>query len=39
MRERGVREGLVERVDEVLRETKSRVRIGKQWGEFWMIKG
>ncbi|KMQ82463.1 rna-directed dna polymerase from mobile element jockey-like protein, partial [Lasius niger] len=39
MRERGVREGLVERV-EVLRETKSRVRIGKQWGEeFWMIKG
>jgi len=40
MRERGVREGLVERVEEILRETKSRVRIGKQWGdEFWTVKG
>jgi len=40
MRERGVREGLVERVEEILRETKSRVRIGRQWGEeFWTVKG
>ncbi|KMQ84308.1 rna-directed dna polymerase reverse transcriptase domain containing protein [Lasius niger] len=40
IRERGIREELVERVDEILRETKSRVRIGKQWGEkFWIIKG
>jgi len=30
VRERGVREGLVERVEEILRETKNRVRIGKQ---------
>ncbi|KAM0728548.1 Retrovirus-related Pol polyprotein from type-1 retrotransposable element R2 [Formica fusca] len=28
IRERGVREGLIERIEEVLRETKSRVRIG-----------
>lgn len=31
MMERGVREGLVERV-EILRETKSRIRVGGQWG-------
>lgn len=40
MKERGVREGLVERVQEVLRETKSRVRIGRQLGEeFWTARG
>lgn len=32
MRESGVREGLVERVEEILRETKSRVRVGGQLG-------
>lgn len=32
MRKRGVREGLVERIEEVLKETKSRVRIGGQMG-------
>jgi len=40
MRERGIREGLVIRMEEILRETKSKVRIGGQIGkEFWMIKG
>ncbi|XP_024886911.1 golgin subfamily A member 6-like protein 1, partial [Temnothorax curvispinosus] len=34
LRERGVREGLVERIEEVLRETRSRVRAGKELGEF-----
>lgn len=29
IRERGVRERLIERIEEVLRETKSRVRIGE----------
>lgn len=29
MKERGVRKGLVERIEEVLRETRSRVRIGE----------
>lgn len=32
MRERRVREGLVERVEEILRETKSRVRVGGEIG-------
>lgn len=36
MKERWVREGLVERVWEMLRETKSRVRMGREWGDsFW----
>jgi len=40
MRERGVREGLVERVTEVLRETKSRVRAGGEVEEgFWVARG
>jgi len=40
MRERGVREGLVVRVEEMLRETKSRVRVGKRIGEeFWTARG
>lgn len=30
MRRRGVREGLVERIEEILCETRSRVRIGRQ---------
>lgn len=35
-RKRGVREGLVERVDEILRETRSRVRIRSMVGKkFW----
>jgi len=40
LRERGVSEGLVERIEEMLRETKGRVRIGKELGEsFWTAKG
>jgi hypothetical protein len=40
MRERGIREGLIERVREVLGETKSRVRIGREMGEcFWTARG
>jgi len=36
MRERGIREGLIERVRKVLRETKSRVKVGGELGEsFW----
>lgn len=34
MRKRGVREGLVERCEEVLKETKYRVRIAEEEGEF-----
>lgn len=32
MRERGVRKGLVERVEEILRETRSKIRMGEQIG-------
>ncbi|XP_067217103.1 LINE-1 retrotransposable element ORF2 protein [Linepithema humile] len=40
MRERGVREGLVERVEEVLKETKSKVRVGgEEGGNFWTARG
>ncbi|XP_039312991.1 uncharacterized protein LOC120359478 [Solenopsis invicta] len=40
MRERGVREGLVERVAEVLRETRSRVRVSGEVGKgFWTARG
>jgi len=40
LRERGVREGLIERIEEVLRETKSRVRIGEEvTEEFWTGRG
>ncbi|XP_011859447.1 PREDICTED: golgin subfamily A member 6-like protein 22, partial [Vollenhovia emeryi] len=40
MRGREVREGLVERVEEVLRETKSRVKVGGEVGEaFWTARG
>lgn len=38
MRERGVREGLV--IEEVMRETRNRIRVGEQWGEeFWLGRG
>ena len=40
MRERGIKEGLVVKVEEALRETKSRVRIGEETGEsFWLARG
>jgi len=40
MRERGVREGLIERVEEIVRETRSRVRVGTEIGEsFWTARG
>lgn len=40
MRERGIREGLTERVAEILRETKSKIRIGREVGEsFWTVRG
>lgn len=40
MREREVREGLVERCGDVLRETIFRVRVGEELGkEFWTGKG
>lgn len=36
MRERGIREGLVIKIEEVVREIKSRVRMGERIGEeFW----
>jgi hypothetical protein len=40
MRERGVREGLRCRIEEVYRETRSRVRVGEIMGEsFWTARG
>lgn len=40
VRGRGVREGLVEKIEEVLRETRCRVRIGEEEGEgFWTARG
>lgn len=40
MRERGIREGLVRRVEELLRELKSRVRVGEFVSkEFWTARG
>ncbi|XP_076301876.1 uncharacterized protein LOC143219998 [Lasioglossum baleicum] len=40
MRKAGVREGLVERCVEVLRETRSKVRVEKKEGKsFWTVKG
>jgi len=40
MRGRGMREGLINRVEEVLRETRSRVRVGTQCGGvFWTARG
>lgn len=40
MRERGVREGLVGRTEEIMREIISRVRIGGEMGKgFWTARG
>ncbi|CAK9801077.1 Retrovirus-related Pol polyprotein from type-1 retrotransposable element R2 (Fragment) [Anthophora plagiata] len=40
MRNAGVREGLVRRCGEVLRETRGKVRVGKKEGNsFWTVKG
>lgn len=40
MRQRGIREELIERVAEMWRETKSRVRVVGEMGEgFWMARG
>ena len=40
MRKAGIREGLVKRCVEVLRETKSKMRVGEKEGEsFWTSKG
>lgn len=36
LKEEGVREGLIERIEDIIRETKSRVRIGEEISEeFW----
>src|SRR5436190_19152882 len=40
MRERGVREGLIKRCEDVIRETRNRVRVGEEVGmQFWTGKG
>ena len=40
IRGRGVREGLVERCEGIVRETRNRVRVGKVMGEmFWTGRG
>lgn len=40
MRARGIRKGLVSRVEEILGETKSRVRVRGVCGkEFWTARG
>jgi len=40
LRNRGVRKGLRERIGEIMRETKGRVRVGGELGkEFWMARG
>jgi len=39
MGERGIRGGLIERVGEILRETKSRMRIGEIGESFWTVRG
>lgn len=40
MRKKGMREGLIERTEELLRETKCRVRVGGKVGEeFWTVRG
>lgn len=40
IRGRGVREDLITRTEEMMREVKSRVRIGKEMGEvFWTARG
>ena len=40
MRERGIREGLVEKVEEMLKEVRSRVRVGDGLEKrFWTLRG
>lgn len=40
LRKRGIKGSLVRRTEEMVRETKSRVRIGEETGEnFWMVRG
>lgn len=40
MEERGVRGGLIRTIEEMVRETKCRVRAaGEVWEEFWMPRG
>lgn len=40
LEERGIKKGLTDRVEEILRETKSRVRVGREVGEsFWTALG
>lgn len=40
LRERGIREGLVQRCENLLRETRNRIRIGGKSSEvFWTGKG
>lgn len=40
MRQRGIRKGLIERIEEVLREIRSRVRVGKRVDKgFWTTRG
>jgi len=40
MRQRGIREGLIERVEKMMRETRSRVKIREKIGEgFWTARG
>lgn len=36
MKEQGVREGLIKRVEQVIRETRTRVKVGEEFGDsFW----
>lgn len=40
MREKGITDGITERVVELLRETRSRVRVGRKiGGTFWTARG
>lgn len=40
MRDRGVREGLIDRCEDMVRETRNRVRVGEMVGEsFWTGRG
>lgn len=39
MKARRIREGLIRRIEEVVRETKSRVRVGEKLGDsFWIAR-
>lgn len=39
MKEKGIRVGLIERIKEMYRKTKSRVRVGKKMGKmFWTVR-